>query len=528
MLIKRTLLLGTSFFVALLYGVEPEPFQGISFFSPRSQTTNAAQELIDDQHYLHQHELKDSHFFTATVAFYQSLHPEQLANIVFGRSPIVIDGSFIENREEGALLADYFGLSPSFKSIVEIDPKWRSVYIPFTFYGALDEFVHGMYVRICVPYVWNQSILHLNETIINDGTDTLFPARYMAPQAIAAPYTSFAQALQGRKTYGFVTQPLFFGKFKEEQSTQHLANITFDVGWNIILDYFRHFGLKIRTVTPNSTRPTGEFLYEPLAGNGHHWEFGFGINGHTLIWERDGDHELAVYLNLLVTHLFDAEQRRAFDIKRNFCELRFFSRYMLVKEFDESGAFTGNVTPLINHTTLPCKVNVALEFDGAMMLAYNYKHFTFDLGYNGWIRSKEKISLCHTIPNRRLGLKGIQNVVNEEGQLSQATQSTATIFGNNFAEQDLVVDPISPVFLNDGNIDLTSARSPTVFSHKLFTYLGYVNGKLHKCRSVQPTIGIGSEIEFQGINTSNVDIDFVEKLTLSQWSIFLKVGLLFD
>jgi len=526
MLIKRLLLLVTSLIIA--HTSYAEPLSSITFFSPRPQTTDAALELIDDCLYIYNNEVKSSHLFISTIGYYQSLHPNQLALMIFGTELLVVEGSFIQNREDSALLADYFGLSPSFQGAVHISPHWQSLYLPFTFYFNLDDWLCGLYLRVCAPFVWNRSHLKLTETVTNNGADTLFPADYMDAIPVAAPYTSFPEALVSGKTYGLVKEPLFFGKYAPcSQSTERLANTTWDLGWNAILEEDRHFGFKMRVVTPNGTRPTGEFLFEPLAGNRHQWELGFGLNAHTLLW-CDDDQALSIYLNLLMTHLFSGKQRRPFDIKRA-CSggQRFFSRYMLVKEFDDDGAFSGVVSPLINHTTLACDVNVAVEFDGALMFAYAYKQLNFDVGYNGWIRSKEKISLCEGLPHDRFGLKGIQNVINTTGQLSPVTQSTASIFGNNFAAQHIVADPNSPVFLNTENIDISSARSPVVFSHKLFTYIGYTGGKLHKHRSVQPCIGIGSEIEFQGINTNNDDLCKMDQLTLSQWSVFLKAGFLF-
>jgi hypothetical protein len=158
------------------------------------------------------------------------------------------------------------------------------------------------------------------------------------------------------------------------------------------------------------------------------------------------------------------------------------------------------------------------------MLGYSYNGFAADLGYNGWIRSKERITLRQEIPTRTYGLKGIQNVVTLTGQLSSVTQSTATLHGNDFSDMALVADPDSPRFISTANIDVTSAASPMVLTHKLFAHVsyGFEQTPIDWCI---PYLGIGTSVEFEGINTANTFKP--NRNTLSQWAIWLKGGVAF-
>ncbi len=45
---------------------------------------------------------------------------------------------------------------------------------------------------------------------------------------------------------------------------------------------------------------------------------------------------------------------------------------MLVKEFDEDGNYTGKLAPLINKTTLDCKVRINLQVEIVFMFDYTY------------------------------------------------------------------------------------------------------------------------------------------------------------
>ena len=159
------------------------------------------------------------------------------------------------------------------------------------------------------------------------------------------------------------------------------------------------------------------------------------------------------------------------------------------------------------------------------MFGYTYKGFLFDVGYNAWIRSKERIALRECIANRTYALKGIQDVVTGVGELSPLTQSTATLHGNAFTEQAAVVDTNSPVFISTNDLDLRSAASPMVLTHKLFAHIGY-GWQEDETDSYIPYLGLGTSVEFEGINTSNTEKP--NRNTLSQWAFWLKGGIAFS
>ena len=263
-----------------------------------------------------------------------------------------------------------------------------------------------------------------------------------------------------------------------------------------------------------------KFFFEPIVGNGKHWELGVGFTGHVITWEKGIDQNLSVYTDLNITYMFSARQRRSFDFKKN----GFGSRYLLLKEFDSNGIFTGKVIPAINKTTLECKVRNDIQVDFVFMFGYTYKGIVFDIGYNGWIRSKEKISLQGCIEEKRFGIKGIQDVFNRTiNQPDMLTQSTATFMGNNLSEQDMVADDPSPLFITTEDIDVKSAASPRVMTHKIFFHLGHIWEKWNGSPKTSPFIGAGFEIEFEGINERNTSQ--TDKTTMGQWGVWFKGGL---
>jgi hypothetical protein len=495
--------------------------QGVSFFSPRSQSVNDARYNVGWHPYIHRYESDHCYATLAiTPEFTQSFHPDHIAQALFGTPFLFISGSQAEVRGATDILGDYFGLSTEFQSTVQLNPTIQNFITTLSLYVGFDGWLPGLYCMLHAPAVWTQWHLHLNETVLNDGTDSPYPALYMDEESITAPYTSFTQALTGTKTFGQMTNPLAAGRVCGTQKKGGLSDLIMILGYDIISRPDGYAGLNFRVAAPTGSRPNGTFLFEPVIGNGKHWECGIGFSGRVPVWEKDGEQELSLFANLNFTHLFKARQTRSFDL----CLNGFGSRYILVKQFDNDGNYTGNLLPAINVTTLSCDVRVDLQFEFLAMLGYTYNGLTADLGYNGWIRSKERISLRETIPHNRYGLKGIQNVFTDMDTLSTITQSTATLHGNDFTDMALVADSDSPRFFNTNDLNLSSAACPMLLTHKLFAHIGYGFGTAHDWWI--PYIGLGTSIEFEGINTSNTEKP--NRNTLSQWALWIKGGIAFS
>lgn len=510
------------------------PLMGKTYLAPRSQSTNAALELAGFHRYINLYTPPvcnpcDSFFtagygaFAITPVYTHSFRPRRLAEYFFGTDELVISGSQVPGRDNSKqILADYFGLSPFYQSTVRIVPEIRTLFVDFNLYWGWSDY----YIRIHAPYVNTKWDFQLYELPVSDpDISPLFPPLYMAHDAIVAPAHSFKQALAGNITYGDVKEGIQFGKVCGPRSASALSDVQIALGWNFINRPIGHCGFNIRGSIPTGTRPHGEFLFEPTVGNGHHWELGLGFTGHLILWEKENEHVIGIFSDVNITHLFSARQRRSFDLLPPFLncpKIENFrgvaSRYMLMKEFDASGNYTGITIPVINRTTLECKVRNDVEFDIVLMASYMNNNIGVDFGYNAWIRTREKIELLQAFPANTFGLKGIQNVATPTG-LSNATQNTATIFGNDYADQALVADPNPPVFISPDRIDIGSAATPFSFTHKFF---GHVNYSWDCYPTIEPFLGIGGEVEFEGLHPH--DEAEPNKIAISQWGVWLKGG----
>lgn len=495
---------------------------GKTILNPRSSSTNAARDLVGSRHFMYQYNAPGFYGTCSITAEYaQTYRTHRLAEYFFNQDSIIVSGSMIEDRNENDLLADYFGLSPHFKSIVEPRP-----HISYSL-ATLDWFLgyKRAYGRIIVPFGKTRWHVCLEENIIQRGAQYPFPAQYMSEQEIAPAATSFNDAMKG-VSYGQIS-PLQFGIIDGAQSVSGASDLVMILGYLLVSHEDSHVGMHLRAAAPTGNKPDPRYFFTPILGNGNHWELGLGFTNRVIIWHKNDDQTIDFHFDINGTYLFKSRQCRSFDlILSRQCDdtmPRFGSRYILTKNFDINGNYLSSSAPLINTTTLDCKVNANLQLDLAFMFAYRSRFFDFDIGYNAWIKSRENISFddCITCISPR-GLKGIQNVVDGMPlSPSVITQSSATLHGNQFTEQMLVADTNSPVLLSFNDIDISSAETSFQLTHKIFWHMQYRPYE-YFANNVMPYVGIGGQVEFEGVRPDDSD---PFKITRSLWAIWLKGGI---
>lgn len=500
----------------------PPYIKGHSILSIRSQSTNGARKAVATHPQMRKHNKQWMHgFLTISPSYSHSIRGGRIADAIFGSETFAIVGSQIPNRQPTDILADYFGLSQQFMSNIVFRPTIQTAQCVLDWYGCFDKIAKGLYARIYAPFVWTQWDLNIVEDIKQTGITTPFVAGYMDFGTVNPAAASFRDVLNGTVTFGQMQEPLAFGIIDGAHHHYGFSDVQLSLGYDFWRSWRGHVALNAFVGIPTGTRPRAHILFEPQIGNGKHWEFGLGMWGYALLWEKDKEYELGFYGDISTSYLACTKQRRSFDIKTD----RNLSRYMLAKEFDINKQYTGKLVPLINRTTLDCHVRINFQLDIVAMLTFTSKHIVCDIGYNGWIRTKERISLDDCFSDTQLGLKGIQNVALLPLSLSNATQSNATIYGNQFLtsnDQIAVMDNPSPVLLSQENLDLKSAASPRLMTHKAFLNVAYVWDHF---TYVNPLLSFGGEIEFEGENRNETVQEF--RHTLSLWSLWIKSGIVF-
>ena len=527
-----------------------------------------------------------------------------------------ISGSQAVNRGANDWLADYFGLPTDFKSIVSFCPRIQNAIFDFNFYIGLDEWSSGMFFRIHFPLVWAKWNLRATENVITPGQNS-YIAGYMSKSAIdnSQLQKSFLLATDGSNgTFGDVTQDFLFGVIGggstnvvnsvnanstnkcSGKTRARIADVEAAMGYNFLCCDNYHLGLEIRGSGPAGNRPTGVFLFDPLIGNGHYWTLGGGLTSHYIFWQGcDEESSFGIWLDANVTHLFRCAQRRSFDFngKPN-------SRYALLEQFTtptvnllagQTGITAGGIAPntqyvgtpgpatsngglfhAINKTTFTVQSSFNVQADVALKLAYQCSGFEWDLGYNLWARSREKI--CRkgdTFASGTYALKGDAQIygfipgfipasavpLSATESLSDIHMGTNTPTGTTFLttqydnpsiDNAQPAQDTTPVALVDGlsvgqintslqsmllsDADVCYKGVPKAITNKIFTHLNYT---FAACDNWTPFLGVGASAEIalscnknicNGTPTSNCGKN--RGCAVSQWAVWLKTGIAYN
>lgn len=524
-------------------------------YSIRSQGVDAARELAGWTQQINLYD-KDGAYgtFAITPEYSRSFKPSDINKSLFNSCntcpTIAISGSGVANRGANDWLADYFYLPTDYQSSLKFNPVIDNFIVDLDFFVGLDACLHGLFFRLHLPIVHTRWDLDFCETTSVAGTQAL-AAGYFAADAIPradllANFSQYAAGFTPTSISGTTMNPLRYAKFNGKRHTQtRLAELQAVVGWDFLQDEDYHVGLGVRFSAPTGNAPRGELLFEPIAGNGRHWELGGQFTSHYTFWRScNENHTIGLYVDANITHLFKAKQKRTFDLK---CKP--LSRYMLAEKLVSptdghiaGGATTGTTipnaqfdnefTPVANLTTLNVKVSAAVQGDVVAQFTYAYKGLNWDLGYNFWGRSCEKFDRsckCPTFQANTWALKGDAQVYgfhglvgDDDGFLSpvalSATESNATIHGgtnagssdnrgidnkqlawDGLSSEPLfsapAVDPqtntsINPVFIDPCNIDYVGIRG---ISNKIYTHVSYQWAE--HC-NYTPYLGVGGFAEF--------------------------------
>jgi hypothetical protein len=460
--------------------------QVISFISPRSQGFDTPR-VISGWDTITHCPTKENFYSTYGFAVEptSSFRPERINQCLFGQDIvrkdgddtewkdfIIVSGSQTENRSPNKdWLADYFGLPTDFSSVVRFRPRVNNVIVEAQTFWGCNNVAKGLYAEIFLPLVYTNCNLDIGEAIIDAGTNSYAPG-YFNPNGVKRSdllncFSSYIAGYSVPNMSDLTFQPLTHGKMALcTRHAVHFAELRTNLGYDWFIHDRHHIGLKIQGAIPLGTRPHSEFLFEPIVGNGHHYELGGGITAHAAVWENViTEEKVDLFLDVTVNHMFTTKQRRSFDLfgKPN-------SRYMLAEKMTSDisdnlkggeqtpiAQFNREVSSIVNFTTRDITVSINAQADVALSLSYTYKRNYWTIGYNAWKRGCENITLqcCDSFPNNVWAIKGDAQVygfvaasdisglpVGTAVPLS-ATESQATInYGTNLPKEGVSSDPV--------------------------------------------------------------------------------------
>ncbi|MGE0206480.1 MAG: hypothetical protein AB7R69_01380 [Candidatus Babeliales bacterium] len=483
------------------------PVFGKTFYHQRSQGANLARWLSGQAHHVHlcDTDCVNGSWFIAPY-YGQTYNDKELGSWFFfnGTNTMRFGPQGVQGVD---VFARNFFLNDDFDGAVTANPRVKNFVVDINFFLGLDEWVRGLYFRIDVPVNWTSWDMKLTQTTTTPGT--IIAANTLGNDIDrSSPLNNIIAAWKGDTLaptdFPDLKQKMRFARIDGKQTKASVADITFMLGYDIICNECSHWGVYVNVVAPTGTRPDGQFVFEPVVGNGRYVEMGPGTSGHFELWNNGCDQSFGIFFQGYVNHMFRSKQKRTFDLKQN----GIGSRYLLIKRFDpSSGDYANEVLFGPNVLTRNCRVKNDIQGEGAFMFDYQNCGFTFDVGYDIWGRTKDKITITETIPANTFGVQGTTLTGNPVVIGStDMTQSQATIANPNNG-------PIDKVFITTEDLNIESAEHPGAVSHKIFTHIAYT---WENCDYL-PFIGIGGEVEFSGR----------ENRAFDQWGIWIKGGFTF-
>lgn len=578
----------------------------VTYYSIRSQGVNAARRLVGQTNFIN---LPDATCpygsLSVATGYTQTFRQGHITDVLFGKSQnccdttIGISGSTATSRGANDWLADYFYLPTDFQSTVDFSPRISNFFVDLGYFLGLDEWKEGLYCAFYAPFVHSRWDLNLHENVIYAGIKPhvggYFTPQVMSrgnllksfamyagglsPEPVAQPAQETATQSTGSITVSF--DPLERAKMSSQKLVKsRFAEFRGVFGWNFYDTECGHAGIALHFVAPTGNRPEGRYLFEPIVGNGHHYEFGGEIQWHNNLWSNeDESFRMSFYGDVIITHLFGTRQYRTFDLKG-----KPFSRYMLASLIDsdrEQPQLTGdsdagvefqrNFSPVANLTTFKVDVSIGVQADIVAMVHIDCGDcLDIDIGYNFWATSCENISLrCSRLDTEKVwALKGdsyvygyaptatavalapseskanihtgtnvlaavpsdltqvvstnpgIDNPQSAETIISNATVPVNNLPGGADARQTRTSNKV--VFLKTEDVNVCG-RETQGMSSKLFANISCT---FDECEGWIPFLGVGGEIEID--HSQRLRSKPCLRTAISQWGLWLKGGVSFN
>lgn len=251
-----------------------------------------------------------------------------------------------------------------------------------------------------------------------------------------------------------------FGKVCGKQSKTGFDDIQLKILKNICGNECYSWDIYALIGIPTGAGTQSRFMFEPLVGS-KHAQLGAG----TYYFKKLREYECG-QINFLgefkYRYGFSGKETRLFDLTEN----AEWSRYMLlVKETDKYATFfASNNLALLSNTSPRNSIDLYLAINASR------NKWNFELGYDFWYRSVEKVGLakCTTLePNTGIAdLLGI-------ARLSPESASTANISESVLAGPNQMTSDSSFVSITDADLNLNSAAAPKSISNSFYASISY-------------------------------------------------------
>jgi hypothetical protein len=489
------------------------PLSGKTFFSIRPQDSNAVTRIIR----IALEDYEQSWGFNVAGGVQRSFARgcNSLAQWFLPNGGQCVTVGMPDDEHCFAIDGGQFGLQtqdglPGLMGALSLNPSIKNVIGTLNAWVNLDAITEGLFLRTYLTLVNAKTSLGMRTRTMNVAQSGVYPTSLYTVNCTDSPiaYHTLCQAFMGNVPFGDIPALSYAKFYGGSCSTTALASIRFDLGYDVVDAQDGFFNAGVCFLIPTGTRPTGRYLFEPVVGANRSWQVGVIFSGAYEGWQTTKN-AISLYVDATITYLTKAEQTRVFGLKNNGRG----SQYLLLKKIDTQLSIVSQGERVANIFAGKAAIGGNVMADAALMLelARNNGLF-FDLGYNFWMRSAERIAQTVCMRNftpDTYGLKG--DLLLSEFDTSAdlcigdvATASQSTLCRASAADATTVT-------LNVCDIDPNVPLHPSAFSNKIFAALGY-SADVHN-KATTMNIFVQGEVEFGQARRA-----------LNQWAVSLNIG----
>lgn len=430
---------------------------------------------------------------------------------------LITPGAFIHDVSDVLNYARQtnINLGTMLKDKLAIRPKRKSLGLRLDYVQGLNDFINGLSIRVSLPIAQVKTSENPHSTM-DSATKSNLP-NYLGVTNLGAvpaalPVPAVTQASVSSEKYSLLdyvagrlsnshanNKQATLQKMKIDSGTRSktgLGDCTVAMSYRFWETNSSRIDLSCFYVLAFSDGPKGDYLLEPITGNGGHRGFGLGLNGVFVIKENEKE-AFEVVSSFEYRHLFEANETRAPLFKNAGGETLAWGLYNLGGEHGKQGVF-----PLANVLTRPYKIKPGASWDFLLELAYQVEGFSIEVGHNLVITNAEKASIC-SWENSMYGVAKYDyntavnfDVTDHAWSGNGSRNALANL--RDIKEERLLMDSIC---------------TPRVFKHQIFATVGYCNEDFKYPLS----FGIGG---FKDFTT-------VDNTTTKEWGIWGKAGINF-
>ncbi len=522
---------------------------GQTFFSIRPQYSNTARDQMGTSS--RNHKFASSEFngdASLGLDFAQSTNCDDLGTWFFfnGTNTMTYGPNWNANANTNSVDVNSLNFAVTASGNITANPRIINFVADFQLYLGWDEFVQGLWTRMCIPVNYVRTDMRLIDNVTTADANAYAPGYFnqgdvdnVAPSPIPnptsgtiPPYTDLQKGWVGKLPAGdFAARA--FGNIDGRRSHTSVAGLVFDLGYDFLRRERGHVGMSLRIVAPTGNEPNSKYVFEPISGANGCWEIGAGFTSAYQLYTTSTDSSFNLYVDGQVTHLGSRSQKRMFGLQN----LRSVATagsvagaaipsagasWILLEQFSSSNQYTGKLASAADKLALVVKVGNAVMADFSGSIEFRKNNYGVRAGYNFWMRTKDKASArqASVFATENWGIKAASDNNGTANLLdagNAASQFVATKSESNIAQAGSTVASGTANYLTEDDITVCPALHPSARSNKVFGSVDYTWSD----NEWTPYLLIGGSYEI------GASVHDIKNSALNQWSLLAKGGIAF-